>query len=220
MEQVLFLGAHPDDFTGCCGTALLMRGKFGLHLWDYTRGENGLSEQGVSWEECARLRTAEEIRVAEYVGAELKFFAEINGSCYAPKETCDLMTRYLRELKPRAIFTHFVPDRHPDHLMTTAALFRALGSAKLATEPEIYFYEFSHQSLGFKPEYIVDITAVMEEKIELIRLYECQNINDSIVANKLQIAEFRGLQGQCQYGEAFSCSGIRRENTRCILNEL
>jgi len=218
MEQVIFLGAHPDDFTSCCGTALLMRGKFGLHIWDYTRGENGLSEQGVSWEECARLRTAEEMRVAEFVGAELKFLGEINGSCYVAKTTCEQMAQYLRELNPRAIFTHFVPDRHPDHMMTTAALFRALSLACLA--PEIYFYEFSHQSLGFKPGYIVDITAVMDAKIKLIRMYECQNQNDSIAANKRQIAEFRGLQGQCRYGEAFSDSGFRRENTRCILNEL
>ena len=55
MENIVFLCAHPDDFTACCGTALRMRKRFSLHLWDFTKGERGLIEQGVSMEECLYL---------------------------------------------------------------------------------------------------------------------------------------------------------------------
>ncbi len=218
MENIVFLCAHPDDFTACCGTALRMRKRFSLHLWDFTKGERGLIEQGVSMEECAAMREKEEQRVASAVGAELLFLGEIDGSSFAPESTCRNMADHLREIRPRAVFTHFVPDRHVDHIMTAAALFRALKIARLA--PEIYFFEFSHQSLGFQPTHIVDISSVMEEKIRLIRMYECQNADDGIVRNKIMTGRFRGQQILCEYAEAFQACGFRKDGAGCVLNEL
>ena len=218
MENVIFLCAHPDDFTACCGTALRMRRRFNLHLWDFTKGERGLIEQGVSIEECAATRTKEEQRVASAVGAELLFLGEIDGNSFAPESTCRKMADNLREIRPRAVFTHFVPDRHVDHIMTTAALFRALKIARLM--PEIYFYEFSFQSLGFHPIHLVDVSSVMTEKIKLIRMYECQNPDDCIVQNKIMTGRFRGQQIHCEYAEAFQACGFMQDEAKCILNEL
>ena len=218
MEQVVFIGAHPDDFTGCCGTALRMRGKFGLHIWDFTKGERGLQGQGVPLDECGATREKEEARVAASIGAELHFCGEIDGDAYACRETCQRMAADLKTLNPRAIITHSVADRHADHMMTAVAVLKAIQLAGI--HPEVYSMEFSFQSTGFIPKFLVDISSVMEQKIQLIRLYECQNIKDGIVKNKQKTGAFRGEQYGCAYAEAFGSYDFIHDGQRCIFNEL
>lgn len=41
MEKVVFVGGHPDDFAAEIGLALLMRGRFEVHVVDFTCGERG-----------------------------------------------------------------------------------------------------------------------------------------------------------------------------------
>ena len=38
-ESVFFVGAHPDDSIAMAGTLFLMKDKFDIHLFDYTRGD-------------------------------------------------------------------------------------------------------------------------------------------------------------------------------------
>lgn len=218
MEKIIFAGAHPDDFTGCCGTALLMRGKFDTYIWDFTRGERGLTEQGVPMDKCAEMRTKEEEKVAEIAGAKLEFLGETDGEAFAGREVCERIAERLRELNPRAVFTHYIPDDHTDHMMTTAAVLKGIQLAHI--RPEVYFYEFSHQTLGFIPEIYVDITKVMDEKIKIIRTYECQNFDDSMVENKKEIGSFRGRQTGVKYAEAFNRCGFIKAGGKCVLDEI
>ena len=60
----------------------------------------------------------------------------------------------------------------------------------------------------------------MEEKIRLIRMYECQNADDGIVRNKIMTGRFRGQQILCEYAEAFQSCGFRKDGAGCVLNEL
>lgn len=74
MRKVVILTAHPDDAVGGAGgTALLMRGKFELHILCATRGERGL--RNVSMEETAKIREAEERLCAEKLGAPASRFS-------------------------------------------------------------------------------------------------------------------------------------------------
>lgn len=218
-ESVIFMGAHPDDFLGCAGTALLMRGLFSLHIWDYTHGERGLEDQGISMAECTQIRFREEMLVAETIGAEVRFFDEIDGEAFAGRETCEKMAESLARLRPRAVFTHWFPDRHPDHCACTCALLKAVRLAGIS--PEIYFYEETSQSIGFSPRWLVDISSVMEEKIKIARTYVCQNTEDILVRHKTADAVFRGSQILAPYAEAFAgYDFIRKHPAPSIFQQL
>ena len=45
-ERVVIMCAHPDDFSGISGTAMLLTEKFDVHVIDYTHGEGGLGKEG------------------------------------------------------------------------------------------------------------------------------------------------------------------------------
>ena len=203
-ERVVFVGAHPDDLAGEIGTALLLASRYEIHVIDFTRGGRGLGEAGHKDGTTAARRTKEEERVCKAVGAKLHWIDEIDGEAFACRSACERMANLFAEIKPRAVITHWPIDKHLDHAMTSVATLKAIRMAGI--EPEIYFHEQDHQSRGFMPVHYVDITRVQKYKDDIIRFYECQNPDDSIVKNKRLNGDFRARSvGQMgRFCEAFS----------------
>lgn len=215
-ENVIISAAHLDDLVGCAGFALLAKDIFEFHVFDFTRGEAGLS--GVSHEEAARIRTAEEMEACALLDAKVYFLGEIDGDAYANREVCTRTADLLRELQPRAIIAHWPLDVHLDHVMSSATTMKAIALAGIKTE--LYFYEETRQSKSFQPKYYVDISTVIEKKNELIRKYTTQNKNDSIVKDKMNDAVFRGSQVIVPYAEAYAEFYPQLQGGKCIFNEL
>ena len=73
-ENIYFVNAHPDDINAGLGLALILTeiDHYRIHLVDFTRGERGLIEQGVSEAECAAIRTKEEEMCAAAVMKAVK----------------------------------------------------------------------------------------------------------------------------------------------------
>lgn len=166
-KNVWFFNAHPDDLNAGLALALILKDlpEYRIHICTYTRGESGLREQGVSLEECAALRTAEEEKVCASLGVKPLFLPERNdGSCAAPIETCRLIAGMLRENPPEAVITHFPADIHTDHVMCAAAVLKAVRLAGVATE--IYFYLQNRQSRNFQADvYLPFDEEVMAKKM-------------------------------------------------------
>ena len=182
-ENVVFCTAHPDDIAEPAGLVLLMKDKFQVHEFGFTRGARYLAgKPGVLNQELADLRTAEEEKVAAFADMKLHWIDEVNGDAYASSNCVAKMTALLKELKPRAVFAHWPCDIHNDHVMSAAAVLKAVESSGL--KPEIYFFPQEHQSRGFVPDVYVDIRAVWEKKAELVRLYQRENERDYLVWGK------------------------------------
>jgi len=189
-ERVMFVCAHPDDTEGFAATAFLLKDRYELHIVDFTRGDAFLGPD--RRKEAAAIREKEEHAACALLGATPHFLAERDGDAYASREaTADLM-KLVSELKPKAVFTHWPIDRHPDHVQCAATAHHALR--KLEFEPEIYYFEvLFNQTRNFHPLYSVDVTATFERKVELLRKYPCQNVADSLVARKRDQARIRGF---------------------------
>ena len=176
-KNVWFFNAHPDDSNAGLGLALILKElpDYQLHICGYTRGEGGLKEQGVSFEECAAIRTVEEEKVCAALGVKVLFLPEKNdGSCAAGIDTCRLIADMLRQAPPAAIITHWPVDIHPDHVMCGAAVIKAVKLAGVDTE--IYFYRQNKQCRNFPEDYYVPFGEdIMAKKCELLKLYACQN---------------------------------------------
>ena len=154
-ENIYFVNAHPDDINAGLGLALILTeiDHYRIHLVDFTRGERGLIEQGVSEAECAAIRTKEEEAVCRELGITPVFLHETDGNAYACRETCMELAEYFKVSPPRAIITHWPLDIHQDHVMCAAAVMKAVKLAQ--TAPELYFYRQSHQTLNMPDDYYI-----------------------------------------------------------------
>ncbi len=200
MESIAIIPAHPDDLVSCIGLCLRARGRFDVHVIDFTHGERGCGSAGFADGSAKATRTAEEESVCEAVGATLHWLDEIDGEAYACRETCERLAAILAELKPRAVFAHWPVDIHGDHSMAGVAALKAVFLAGLS--PEIYFMEQEYQTKRFTPDIFVDVTDVMERKRELIRLYKCQYRDGAIEQRKCAVARANAMHSMLLDGSA------------------
>ena len=211
-ESIVFVGAHPDDSEGFAGTAFLLREKYDLHIVDVTRGERGLGVEGMKDGSTGRIRVKEEENACRLLGATPHFLCEVNGSCHASAAAAEMLADILRRLKPRAIFTHWPVDGHPDHVQTAALVSAALYALKEdrpreIRDPEFYFYEvIPGETEQFPPLYSVDITSTMDLKTQMMRCYACQNDDDWLAQTKIRQAAERGAERvpPVAYAEVFT----------------
>ena len=220
-EKVLFLSAHPDDIISSLGTCLLLRGKFEIHVVDFTHGERGLGEEGFRDGSTKAKRIAEEESVMAALGAHLHWLDQVDGDSWVTPATCRKLADLIGELKPRAVFGHWPIDIHMDHMMSAATLQKAARMTGYAGE--YYFFEESYDSKGFPAVHYVDITSVAEEKRRLIRLYACQNEKDGMCEEEMSNCAFRAkrlwpFRWEGGYAEAFAPYVGR--TGRCIFSEI
>lgn len=195
---IVFVCAHPDDTEGFAGTAFLLRDKYDLHVVDLTTGEYGLGEKGWKDGSTAKIRRAEEEKACAFLGATPHFLGELDvpGECHASKRATDRLIEILETVRPVALFTHWPVDTHPDHVQAAAVSIQARSSARgLPRGFQYYFYEVvPGETRQFPPLYSVDITSTMQQKIDMLRLYACQNQDDELVNEKTKQAAARGRE--------------------------
>jgi len=219
MEKILFLVAHPDDVAfGMGGTALLLKEKFELQVVCATRGEKAWKEHTL--EETAGKRKSEEKDACKMLGAELSFLDEIDLELLPSQNVIDKVASILKQIDFRAVFTLWPIDVHPDHSAIYEICRKAIRAAWKKTE--LYFCEegFGIQTTAFHPDVYVDISGVINEKIKMLRLHECQNQDDRMVKLILKQNEFRGLEVSCAYAEAFKMPVPITNRTKSVLMEI
>lgn len=206
MESVLFVVAHPDDLAyGMGGIAFLLRDRFDLHLVCATKGERGISGRSLS--ETGAIREEEQKAACELLGANLNFLGRIDQELYADIETCRQVADTVRRTAPIALFTLWPVDNHPDHSAVSEIARKAVFMAQRSIEI-VYCEEGDRQTAHFTPDIYVDISGVIDEKLELVRCHESQNKNDSMVQACLKKASRRGEEVGCAYAEGYlSISG-------------
>lgn len=182
MVDILAFGVHPDDVElGCSGTLLKMKDMgYTFGIVDLTRGE--LGSRGT-----AETRKSEAEKAALILGASFRVnlgmadgFFEIN------KQNILSVATQLRKFKPRVVLANAIHDRHPDHsraakLVSDACFYSGLIKIDLFDEsgnplsvhrPQAVYHYLQDRNL--KADFLVDISAYMEKKIESILAFETQ----------------------------------------------
>lgn len=210
-DQVLFFGAHPDDFEACMGLALRMRSDFDVSIVDFTRGEGGCGEEGFRDGSTGRKREAEEREVAKAFGTEPVFLSQVNFKgryAFANEKVTGEIEDLLLACRPKAVFTHWPLDTHPDHVQCSAAVQHALFNVRRdhRFKTELYFYEVPPwETMNFRPAYHVDITDEIALATNLICKYVCQN-GAKIARDKLGRVARQGLEAPVRvaYAERYA----------------
>jgi len=191
--KVLTIGAHPDDIElGAGGTIArhIMEGDE-VHFLVLTYGEQSgtKSEREREAKESARVLKAKSI----------KFGGIPDTKVTDGIETIMAIEGVINEIKPDRVYTQCPRDRHQDHRNTALATFSA---ARRVTE--IFSYESPDSYPNFIPQYYVQISDTIPQKILALKQFRSQKNKRFFEASAIKgLAKFRGYQIGVPYAEAF-----------------
>ena len=215
MTKALFVAPHADDETLGCGGTILKLADQGFEI--YWLLVTSMSKEGGFSESQIELRKSQiELVKKKYEFTdtyELGFIPsklDIISKSNLIKDISDVLST----VRPEQVFIPFRNDAHSDH---TAVFDAVVSSTKVFRSPfvkKILAYEtlsetdFSlrpDQSM-FKPNSFINIENQIEDKIEIMKLYESElgefPFPRSIKAIRA-LSSLRGVQSGCNDAEAF-----------------
>src|SRR5690242_6382921 len=194
--NILAIGAHPDDIELGCGGLLIKSARQGHNVYMYSLTRGGAGGD-------SKQRSEELARSARFIKAKQLWIDNFEDSKLTV--TNDLINHiefFIHKANPDLILTHSHGDVHHDH--------RAIALATLEAarfNSNVLSYEIP-LSRNFDPKVFVDISEVVNEKVELIEIFWSQQSKLYLKANAIKgLAEYRALQSRLntsiKYVEAF-----------------
>lgn len=179
--DILAFAAHPDDAELGCSGALLKHIALGKKagIVDFTRGE--LGSRG-----SAETRDEETAASTMILGLHARANLRLRDGFLKNDEAHQLeVIKMVRKYQPEIILTNALEDRHSDHgiagdLANDAIFLSGLikietqldGKKQQAWRPRLVLQYIQDRYL--KPDIIVDISEVMEQKIASIKAFKTQ----------------------------------------------
>lgn len=182
--DILAFGAHPDDVElSCSGTILKnisLRKKVGII--DLTKGE--LGTRGT-----ALLRLKESNLAAKILGVSFRENLKMADGFFQNDKKHQLaVIKKIRQYRPEVVLANAVEDRHPDHgrgakLVADACFLAGLqkietkyeGKKQVAWRPKAVYHYIQYRKL--KPDFVVDISAFVDDKMKSINAFGSQFYN-------------------------------------------
>ena len=185
--DLLAFGVHPDDVELSCSGVLLVEKNNGKKtgIVDLTEGE--LGTRGT-----AETRYLEAADAARILGVDIRENLQLADGFFKNDEAHQRkVILVIRKYKPEIVICNAPEDRHPDHGRSSSLVSDASflsGLVKIETtdngigqEPWRPKYVLHYiQDRYLKPDFVVDISAVFEKKIEAIKAYKTQFYNPGI----------------------------------------
>ena len=183
MASILICSPHPDDAElGMGGTILkLARQGHKVHVVDMTNGEP--TPFG-----SVETRAKEAAAAAKVLGVERTLIGLPNREVVHSLENRHKVAAIIRKHQADWLFVPYPIDAHPDHVAVTKICEDARFDAKLTKSAipgdpfypkRIIYYFCTHLRLNFTPNFCVDISDTIEQKIESIKCYESQFVGNS-----------------------------------------
>jgi len=220
------VGAHPDDVDFIVSGTMIKWSRMGKEIYYLvcTDGDKGGTRNDLTREQLIEIRRNEQRAAAKIAGARDVFFlGESDGELTPDLKLREKIVRIIRKIRPNKMFS-FDPANlafdgfhrfHTDHRAVALAVFDAIypaGKSRMyfphlleeGLEPhkvnELFFYGTR------EPNYWVDISDVMETKIECLRSHKSQFtgehagiVEDMVRRWSIEIGKEKGYT----YGEAF-----------------
>lgn len=201
--KIVVVGAHPDDPETMCGGAMILYSNLGHEVVSVylTKGEAGI--EGKSYEESAKIRTAEAQTACDILKVRPEFIGQIDGNCEITKERYSQIIDFLKREAPDIIFTHWPIDTHRDHRICSILVYDAWLFLK--QKSAFYYCEVmsGEQTQNFSPTDYIDITGVIKQKHKACFAHASQKIEETYSNHHGKMEMFRGMEFGCNYAEAF-----------------
>jgi bacillithiol biosynthesis deacetylase BshB1 len=179
--KILAVGPHPDDVEFGCAPLLIQEVRNGHRVKILVLSKGEAASSGTPEERAQEARDA-----ARIIGADVDFL-DLGGDCqirHSPENGFSV-AREIRRFQPNIVLApHLDENQHPDHVATgrivrDAARFARYGGLAnlkdLAVHPieQLYFYNIT-QSLGPKPDLMIDVSGVEAQWEAAIRCHKSQ----------------------------------------------
>jgi bacillithiol biosynthesis deacetylase BshB1 len=181
LDLVAF-ASHPDDAElGCSGTLIAhAQAGYKVGIVDLTRGE--LGTRGTPEE-----RRQEAEQASKVIGLQVRRNLGLADGFFTNDRDHQLaVIRVIRELQPEVVLANAFNDRHPDHgkgsKLVSDACFMAglrkiesansLGQAQQPWRPKAVYHFI--QDRFIQPDFVVDISAQWEQKLQAIKAFRSQ----------------------------------------------
>lgn len=215
MKKILVISAHPDDETLGVGGSLLKHKSIGDEIY-WLIITDVFVRDGFSIERVASRK--EEIEVV----SNLYEFNQVFNLGYSTSNLTynDLgaliveIGNVFKEVEPEVVYTLNRSDAHSDHRIISEAVFACTKSFRYPFIKQVLMYECISETefapalfeKVFLPNYFVDISEFIEEKIRIMSIFESELSQPPFprsIENIRALATFRGCMAGVRYAESF-----------------
>lgn len=201
---IIVFGAHPDDIEiGMAGTIKRL-----------TLAGNDVYSVIATVPDDRANREREARHAARVLGIKDVIFLPLTTEQLGyNRATVGAIDKIIRDLNPHSVFTHWIEDSHQDHVNVTHCVIAATRK----NDFNVYMYEQTIPGgitpAAFRAQYIIDVSNVINEKMEAIRCHQSQipRNGDWWVEGVRGRAMYRGYQIRARYAEAFEIIKIKND---------
>ena len=212
-KKILIISSHPDDEAICSGGLIMLAKKRGWEVFVLYMA-TGTSRQFVNGETLESQRTDEAYSASEYGGFELDIaFTNISTKIdtIPQKELIEYIENVTKDFKPEIVVIPYRNSYSQDHRAVAEACISAFRPIPESIHPQpkmiLEIEEPTSWPTPSTPNFYVDITDVMDEKIELYKCHKSQFTKDPQYRspeNLRRLAGFRGSEIGVKYAEAYN----------------
>lgn len=215
MKNIIVVSAHPDDETlGAGGTILKHINKGDKVYWLIVT--NVFESQGFS-KERVESRQEEIKKVEKLLGITNTFFLNYPTMTLSSSTLIKMVpeiSEIFTKVEPEIIYTLNRSDAHSDHRVIFDAVMACTKSFRYPFIKKILMYECISETefapalaeKMFLPNYFVDITDYLEQKLEVMKVFDSE-ISEHPFPRSLEnikaLAHFRGASVGVRYAESF-----------------
>ncbi len=217
MKKVVFITVHPDDETLSMGGTILKHKATGDQIY-WLILTNISVENG--WGERVVVKRQKEI---QEVCKRYKFNKSFNLNLPTAKldtipmeDIIQKISRVFIKIQPNIIYLPNRSDVHTDHQVAFQSAFSCTKNFRYPSVEAIYMGETLSETefapslaeYSFIPNYFVDISDYMGEKLSIMKLYDSEVMEGSLPRslNSIQaLNRYRGSRINVPFAEAFQC---------------
>jgi LmbE family N-acetylglucosaminyl deacetylase len=183
--RIIMIGAHPDDCDQDGGGTAILFASMGhaVKFVSVTNGDAG--HQTIGGGALAKRRIAEAKEAGKRFGVEYDVLDNHDGELVPSLDVRLQIIRKIRDWNADIVIAPRPNDYHPDHrytgiLVQDAAYMVAVPNVAPDTPPLkknpvfLYFQDFFQRPNPFRPDIVVDISAVFDQKIHALDAHESQ----------------------------------------------
>jgi len=203
-KRILVFGAHPDDVEIGMGGSVKRLTQNGHEVYMCVASIPDQREE----------RFRETIKAAELLGVKEVIWLQMDVLDIGyNRATIGRVDRIIEQVKPYAVFTHWMEDSHQDH----GNLSKCVISATRKNHFHVFMYENTIPggvtTGAFKAQYFIDISSTIKKKLESVRIHKTQIVRngDWWIQGIKGRAMYRGYQIRSNYAEAFEIVKVNND---------
>lgn len=215
MRKVLFVSVHPDDETlGAGGTILKHKSNGDQVFWLLLTKAN---------RKTAKIPNVVEVQsgYVKQVAKEYGFddwqkldFLLNDLDKYSLFDIINDISAYIKKIKPSIIYLHHFADVHSDHKIAFDAVYSCTKNFRYPYIERILLFETLSETEfapairnnAFVPNVFNDITPHMDKKLEIMKLFTTEQMEEPFpraMSSIRALGRYRGSRIGVEYAEAF-----------------